>query len=79
LWGGRLEGVIVHSDQGTQCPSIGFGQDAKLLITTGGTLDYLANIEQAYIVGREIDMQDIHRFFFEKYVEKLLQQIRVIS
>jgi imidazolonepropionase-like amidohydrolase len=55
------------------------GKDATLLITTGSPLDYLANIEQAYIEGREIDMRDIHRFFFDKYMEKLRQMRRVIS
>jgi len=55
------------------------GKDATLLITTGNPLDYLTNIEQAYIEGREIDMRDIHRFFFEKYMERLRQKQRVIS
>jgi len=59
--------------------SLEAGKDATLLITTGSPLDYLANIEQAYIEGREIDMQDIHRFFFEKYMEKVRQKQRVIS
>ena len=55
------------------------GKDATLLITTGSPLDYLADIEQAYIQGREIDMQDIHRFFFDKYMEKLRQMRPTIS
>ena len=50
-----------------------------MVVTTGSPLDYLASIEQAYIEGREIDMRDIHRFFFEKYMEKLRQMQRVIS
>lgn len=49
------------------------GKDATLLVTTGSPLDYPTRIEQAYIQGREIDMRDIHRFFFEKYMEKLRQ------
>jgi imidazolonepropionase-like amidohydrolase len=53
--------------------SLEIGKDATLLITTGNPLDYLANIEQAYIQGRELDMRDIHRFFFDKYMEKLRQ------
>jgi len=36
------------------------GKDATLLITTGSPLDYLTDIEQGYIEGREIDMRDIH-------------------
>jgi imidazolonepropionase-like amidohydrolase len=59
--------------------SLEAGKQATLLITTGSPLDYLANIEQAYIEGREIDMRDIHRFFFEKYMEKLRQMRRVVS
>jgi imidazolonepropionase-like amidohydrolase len=53
--------------------SLEVGKDATLLITTGSPLDYLTNIEQAYIQGRELDMRDIHRFFFEKYMERLGQ------
>ena len=49
------------------------GKDATLLITTGNPLDMMNDIEQAYIQGRELDMMDIHRFFFEKYLEKILQ------
>ena len=33
-----------------------------------------SNIEQAYIQGREINMMDIHKFFFEKYMQKVKQQ-----
>jgi len=55
------------------------GKDATLLITTGNPLDYLSDIEQAYIQGRELDMRDIHRFFFEKYMEKLRQMRPTIS
>ena len=55
------------------------GKDATLLITTGNPLDYLSDIEQAYIQGREIDMRDIHRFFFEKYMERLEQTRPTIS
>ncbi len=55
------------------------GKDATLLITSGSPLDYLTSIEQAYIQGREIDMRDIHRFFFEKYMERLRQTRPTIS
>jgi imidazolonepropionase-like amidohydrolase len=55
------------------------GKDATLLITTGSPLDYLSDIEQGYIQGRELDMRDIHRFFFEKYMEKLRQMRPTIS
>lgn len=49
------------------------GKDATLLITTGNPLDFLANVEQAYVQGREIDMMDIHKQLHEKYMEKVRQ------
>lgn len=55
------------------------GKDATLLVTTGSPLDYLSEIEQAYIEGREIDMMDVHRAFFEKYMERLRQGVPWIS
>ncbi|HSH45400.1 MAG TPA: amidohydrolase family protein [Longimicrobiales bacterium] len=55
------------------------GKDATLLITTGNPLDYTSEVEQAYITGRRIDMRDMYRFFFEKYMEKLRQERRVAS
>ncbi len=56
------------------------GKQATFLITTGTPLDMTTDIEQAYIQGRELDMTDIQKFFFEKYMEKVRQQMRrVIS
>ena len=55
------------------------GKQATLLITTGTPLDMTSDIEQAYIQGRELDMMDIQKFFFEKYMTKLMQRMRVIS
>jgi len=37
------------------------------------------DIEQSNIQGREIDMMDIQKFFFEKYMEKVMQSRRLIS
>jgi imidazolonepropionase-like amidohydrolase len=54
--------------------SLEVGKQATLLITTGTPLDMLSNIEQAYIQGREIDMNDIQKHFFQKYLEKIKQQ-----
>ena len=54
--------------------SLEVGKEATLLITTGTPLDMMSNIQQAYIQGREINMMDIHKFFFEKYMEKIKQQ-----
>jgi imidazolonepropionase-like amidohydrolase len=54
--------------------SLEVGKEATLLITTGTPLDMTSNIIQSYIQGREINMMDIHKFFFEKYLEKIKQQ-----
>ena len=54
--------------------SLEVGKEATLLITTGTPLDMMSNIDQAYIQGREIDMMDIQKFFFRKYMEKIRQQ-----
>ena len=54
--------------------SLEVGKEGTLLITTGTPLDMTSNIIQAYIQGREINMMDIHKFFFQKYMEKIKQQ-----
>jgi imidazolonepropionase-like amidohydrolase len=59
--------------------SLEVGKQATLLITTGTPLDMTSNIEQAYIQGREIDMNDIQKHFFTKYMEKIKQQQRNIA
>jgi len=53
--------------------SLEIGKQATLLITTGNPLDMTTNIEQAYIQGRELDMNDIQKHFFEKYMVKVMQ------
>ena len=55
------------------------GKQATLLITTGTPIDMTSNIEQAYIQGRELDMNDIQKHFFMKYMEKVRQRMRIIS
>ena len=64
---------------GDRVGSLEPGKDATLLITTGSPLETFTEVEQAYIQGRELDMMDIHRWFFEKYMQKVLQFQRVIS
>lgn len=54
------------------------GKDATLLITTGNPLDTMSEVEQAYIQGRELDMMDIHQWFFEKYMAKVMQFRRLV-
>ena len=59
--------------------SLETGKQATLLITTGTPIDMTSNIEQAYIQGRELDMNDIQKHFFQKYMEKVRQRMRIIS
>ena len=54
--------------------SLEVGKEGTLLITTGTPLDMTSNILQSYIQGREINMMDIHKWFFQKYMEKIKQQ-----
>jgi imidazolonepropionase-like amidohydrolase len=72
-----LKAVTLHPAQflgfADRVGSLEVGKDATLLITTGNPLEYSTIIEQAYIEGREIDMMDSHRRFFEKYMEKIRQ------
>jgi imidazolonepropionase-like amidohydrolase len=56
--------------------SLEVGKQATLLITTGTPLNMTTNIVQSYIQGREINMMDIHKFFYEKYMEKVKQQAK---
>ncbi|MBL0937705.1 MAG: amidohydrolase family protein [Gemmatimonadaceae bacterium] len=59
--------------------SLEVGKEATLLITTGTPLDMTSNIIQSYIQGREIDMNDIQKQFFKKYMEKINQQKKKIA
>ncbi|MDH5643598.1 MAG: amidohydrolase family protein [Gemmatimonadota bacterium] len=54
------------------------GKQATLLITTGTPIDMTSDIEQAYIQGRELDMNDIQKHFFEKYMTKLNQRLQMV-
>lgn len=64
---------------GDRVGSLEPGKDATLIITTGNPLDTMTQVEQAYIQGRELDMMDIHRWFFQKYMQKVQQRKRVVS
>jgi len=59
--------------------SLEVGKEATLLITTGTPLDMTSDIIQSYIQGREIDMNDIQKHFFKKYMEKINQQATKIT
>lgn len=54
--------------------SLEVGKEGTLLITSGTPLDMTSTIIQTYIQGRETNMMDIHKFFFQKYLEKIKQQ-----
>jgi imidazolonepropionase-like amidohydrolase len=57
-----------------QVGSLEVGKQATLLITTGTPLNMTSDVIQAYIQGREIDMNDMQKQFFKKYLEKIKQQ-----
>ncbi len=59
--------------------SLEVGKEATLLITTGTPLDMTTNIIQSYIQGREIDMNDMQKQFFKKYMEKINQAKKKIA
>ena len=59
--------------------SLEVGKEATLIITTGTPLDMTSNVIQSYIQGREIDMNDIQKQFFKKYLEKINQQKKKIA
>jgi imidazolonepropionase-like amidohydrolase len=59
--------------------SLEVGKEATLMITTGTPLDMTTNIEQSYIQGREIDMNDMQKQFFKKYLEKINQAKKKIA
>jgi imidazolonepropionase-like amidohydrolase len=59
--------------------SLEVGKEATLVITTGTPLDMTTNIIQSYIQGREIDMNDMQKQFFKKYLEKINQAKKKIA
>ncbi len=72
-----LRAVTLHPAQflgiDDRVGSLEVGKDATLLITTGSPLEYQTQIEQIFIQGRDIDLMDAHREFYEKYREKVRQ------
>lgn len=53
------------------CGSLEPGKDATLFISTGDALDMKTNnVEQAFIQGREIDLDNHQKKLFKKYSEK---------
>lgn len=78
-----MRAVTIHAAEmlgiSDRVGSLEVGKQATLLITTGTPLNMTSNIEQAYIQGREIDMNDIQKHFFKKYMEKIRQQQRNLA
>ena len=72
----RLGGRVAGDPQTAvdQVGSLEVGKQATLIITTGTPLDMTSVIEQDYIQGRKVDMNDIQKHFFKKYMEKITQQ-----
>ena len=56
-----------------QVGSLDPGKDATLFISNGDPLDIRANILQAYIQGRKVDMNDKHKILYHKYQKKYRQ------
>lgn len=54
--------------------SLEVGKEGTLLITSGTPLDMTSDVIQAYIQGRELNMMDIQKWFYQKYMEKIKQQ-----
>ncbi len=47
--------------------SISPGKEAHLIICNGDPLEFATQIQQVYILGKEIDMQNKHRQLYDKY------------
>jgi imidazolonepropionase-like amidohydrolase len=51
--------------------SLEVGKDANLFVSKGDALDMLGNdVERAFIMGRDIDLNNLHKQLFERYEQK---------
>lgn len=50
--------------------SLDAGKDATLIVTSGDPIETATQVEQAFIQGREVDLNNRHRRLYEKYQEK---------
>lgn len=51
--------------------SLEVGKDANLFISKGDALDMLGNdVERAFIIGKDIDLNNLHKQLFERYEQK---------
>ncbi|MFQ6605603.1 MAG: amidohydrolase family protein [Fidelibacterota bacterium] len=53
--------------------SLEVGKEASLFIATGDILEITTTVEQDFIQGRKIDMNDKHKMLYRKYQEKYKQ------
>lgn len=54
-----------------QTGSLEVGKDANLFISRGDALDMLGNdVERAFIIGKDIDLNNLHKQLFERYETK---------
>lgn len=53
--------------------SLEIGKDATMIITDGDPLELETTVEQVYIQGKKIDMNDKHKQLYKKYQEKYRQ------
>ena len=54
--------------------SIEVGKDATLFVSNDDILDIRSIVEQAYIMGKKIDLSDRHKMLNEKYIQKYIQK-----
>lgn len=55
--------------------SLEVGKDANLFISNGDALDMLGNdLERAFIIGKDIDLNNLHKQLFERYEQKYSRQ-----
>lgn len=50
--------------------SLEAGKDATLIVTTGDPIETATQVEQAFIQGRQVDLNNRHKRLWEKYQEK---------
>ena len=53
--------------------SIELGKDATIFVTDGDPLEIRTKIEQVFIQGRRVDLDDRHKQLYRRYTEKYRQ------
>jgi imidazolonepropionase-like amidohydrolase len=72
-----LKAITVYPAQilgiGNRVGSLEVGKDATLFVCSGDPLDVNCSIEEAYIQGRQIELNDRHKRLWRKYQQKYQQ------